>query len=156
MRKLESNVIGIDQGDVVLFSDFEHDGQMLTGEGSRNTRMAVTYSEQYSFVPSVYVSISMLDVSNSGNSRSDVQAENITDIGFDIVFRTWATQRSPAVASRGSLSAQCASRMTGIFRRNTYLRRLAPAFCDQTRTTQMCHSTCSGSLDQTLVLSGRS
>lgn len=89
MRKLESNVIGIDQGDVVLFSDFEHDGQMLTGEGSRNTRMAVTYSEQYSFVPSVYVSISMLDVSNRGNSRSDVQAENITDIGFDIVFRTW-------------------------------------------------------------------
>ena len=59
MRKLESNVIGIDQGDVVLFSDFEHDGQMLTGEGSRNKRMAVTYSEQYSFVPSVYVSISM-------------------------------------------------------------------------------------------------
>ena len=89
MRKLESNVIGIDQGDVVLFSDFEHDGQMLTGEGSRNTRMAVTYSEQYSFVPSVYVSISMLDVSNRGNSRSDVQAENITNIGFDIVFRTW-------------------------------------------------------------------
>jgi hypothetical protein len=77
MRKLESNVIGIDQGDVVLFSDFEHDGQMWTGEGSRNTRMAVTYSEQYSFVPSVYVSISMLDVSNRGNSRSDVQAERV-------------------------------------------------------------------------------
>ncbi|MCO4848152.1 MAG: H-type lectin domain-containing protein [Yoonia sp.] len=89
MRKLESNVIGIDQGDVVLFSDFEHDGQMWTGDGPRNTRMAVTYSEQYQTVPSVYVSISMLDVSNSGNVRSDVQAENITDTGFDIVFRTW-------------------------------------------------------------------
>ena len=89
MRKLNSNVIGIDQGDVVLFSDFEHDGEMWTGEGPRNTRLPVVFSETYREAPSVYLSISMLDASNSGNSRYDVQAESISPKGFDIVFRTW-------------------------------------------------------------------
>ncbi len=93
MRKLESNVIGMDQGDVVLFSDFEHDGQMWTGDGPRHTRMAVAFSEVYTGRPNVYVSVSMLDISNSGNSRFDVQAENITNSGFDIVFRTWGDSR---------------------------------------------------------------
>ena len=46
MRKLDSNTIGIDQGDVVLFSDFEHDGQMWTGDGPRNTRLAVKFAEK--------------------------------------------------------------------------------------------------------------
>jgi len=88
MRKLQNNIIGIDQGDVVLFSDFEDDGQMWTGDGPRKALMAVSYSEQYQTAPSVYVSMSMLDMSNSGNTRVDVQAENITDKGFEIVFRT--------------------------------------------------------------------
>jgi len=89
MRKLDSNTIGIDQGDVVLFSDFEHDGQMWTGDGPRNTRLAVKFAEKYRARPNVYVSISMLDASNSANSRYDVQAEAISQAGFDIVFRTW-------------------------------------------------------------------
>lgn len=89
MRKLESNVIGIDQGDVVLFSDFEHDGEMWTGEGPRNTRMAVKFAEKYIATPTIYVSVSMLDMSNGANMRFDVQSENVTKAGFDIVFRTW-------------------------------------------------------------------
>lgn len=31
----------------------------------------------------------MLDASNETNIRFDVQAEDITNAGFDIVFRTW-------------------------------------------------------------------
>lgn len=89
MRKFDSNAIGLDQGDVVLFSDFEHDGKMWTGEGPRHTRLAVSFSEMYRSVPQVYVSVSMLDASNTANSRYDVQAENITESGFDIVFKTW-------------------------------------------------------------------
>lgn len=89
MRKLESNVIGLDQGDVVLFSDFEHDGEMWTGDGPRNTRVAVAFSEKYIDQPVVYVSVSMLDASNETNTRFDVQAEKISKGGFDIVFRTW-------------------------------------------------------------------
>ena len=88
---MENNVIGIDQGDVVLFSDFEHDGEMWTGDGSRNTRMTVVFSEKYIDRPVVYVyvSVSMLDASNETNIRFDVQAEDIANAGFDIVFRTW-------------------------------------------------------------------
>ena len=89
MRKMENSVIGIDQGDVVLFSDFEHDGEMWTGDGSRNTRMTVAFSEKYIDRPVVYVSVSMLDASNETNIRFDVQAEDITNAGFVIVFRTW-------------------------------------------------------------------
>lgn len=89
MRKLDNNVIGIDHGDVVLFSDFEDDGQMWTGDGPRVSRTAVSFSEEYKAVPTVYVSVSMLDMSNHANVRVDVQADSITNVGFEIVFRTW-------------------------------------------------------------------
>jgi len=89
MRKLETSVIGIDEGEVVLFSDFESGGDMWTGEGPRDTRVAITFSESYLEKPHVSASVSMLDMSNSANIRTDLQRENITKTGFDIVFRTW-------------------------------------------------------------------
>ncbi len=89
MQKLNSNVVGIDQGDVVLFSDFEHDGVMWTGEGPRKTTVAVEFSDNYLDIPNVYVSISMIDMAKTANTRADVQAEKITTTGFNIVFRTW-------------------------------------------------------------------
>lgn len=89
MRKLDSNFLGIDQGDVVLFSDFEHDGDMWTGDGARSNTTQVVFSETYAQVPNVTVSTSMMDISNSAFTRFDVQAENVTPTGFDIVFRTW-------------------------------------------------------------------
>lgn len=83
-------MVGIDHGDVVLFSDFEDDGAMWRGEGPRKSRASVTFSQPYLNAPHVQVSISMWDISNSSNTRADVQAEDITKEGFDIVFRTWA------------------------------------------------------------------
>ncbi|MEJ6404753.1 H-type lectin domain-containing protein [Yoonia sp. 2307UL14-13] len=90
MRRLQSGMVGVDHGDVVMFSDFEHDGAMWRGEGPRQSRAAVTFSQPYLSPPHVQVSISMWDISNNSNIRADVQAENITNAGFDIVFRTWA------------------------------------------------------------------
>lgn len=90
MKKLNNTQIGIAQGDVVLFSDFEHDGIMWTGEGPRQTRSAVVFSEPFRAPPSVRVWLTMWDVSNTTNMRMDVQAEDVTDTGFAIVFRTWA------------------------------------------------------------------
>ncbi len=89
MHKLNQGSIGIDHGEVVLFSDFEDDGQMWRGQGPRQSRAAVTFETPYSSPPHVQVSISMWDISNNTNSRVDVQAEAITTEGFDIVFRTW-------------------------------------------------------------------
>ncbi len=63
---------------------------MWRGKGPRQSRAAVTFSEPYLTPPHVKVSISMWDISNKSNIRADVQAENITAHGFDVVFRTWA------------------------------------------------------------------
>ncbi|MCG3269205.1 H-type lectin domain-containing protein [Yoonia sp. I 8.24] len=90
MHRLNSSTVGIDHGDVVLFSDFEDDGAMWRGNGPRQSREYVKFETQYLTPPHVQVSMSMWDISNSTNTRADVQAENITETGFEIVFRTWA------------------------------------------------------------------
>ncbi|WP_342077220.1 H-type lectin domain-containing protein [Yoonia sp. SS1-5] len=90
MRRLNSGTIGIDHGDVGLFSDFEHDGEMWRGTGPRQASEAVQFSQPFLSPPHVQVSISMWDISNNTNIRADVQAESVTTNGFDIVFRTWA------------------------------------------------------------------
>lgn len=89
MKKISSHILGIDQGDVVLFSDFEHDGEMWTGEGPRHISVPVSFSESYDAPPAVTVSISMWDMSNVAFARADVQADDITEKGFAISFRTW-------------------------------------------------------------------
>lgn len=93
MRKLGRNMIGIEQGDVVLFSDFEHNGLMWTGDGARQARAAIQFSEPYVAPPSVRVGLTMWDMSNAANIRADVTAENITETGFSIVFRTWSDSK---------------------------------------------------------------
>ena len=89
MKRLRNYLIGVDHGDVVLFSDFEHDGVMWTGEGARQTRAHVEFSESFRAPPTVSVTLSMFDMSSDTNPRADVQAEDITQDGFAIVFRTW-------------------------------------------------------------------
>lgn len=89
MKRLRNHLIGIDQGDVVLFSDFEHDGIMWTGEGPRQTRAYVHFSESFRSAPAVRVVMTMWDMSRETNSRADVQDEDVTEEGFGIVFRTW-------------------------------------------------------------------
>jgi hypothetical protein len=37
MRKLNSGVVGIDHGEVIMFSGFEDDGQMWRGNGPRKS-----------------------------------------------------------------------------------------------------------------------
>ena len=90
MRKLENSVIGIEQGDVILFLDYEHDGDMWAGDSPREIWFAVSFSEKYSTASSVYVSVSMSDMSNAANARADLQSENATASGFVIVFKTWS------------------------------------------------------------------
>lgn len=90
MRKLVNGAVGIDHGETVMFSDFEDDGQMWRGEGPRQSREKVMFSECFIGPPHVQVAISMWDISNKSNIRADVQAEEITPEGFQIVFRTWS------------------------------------------------------------------
>lgn len=89
MRNLKSGLLGIDHGDVVLFSDFEDEGEMWRGAGARQSRKPVSFAMAYKSPPHVQVAMSMWDISNKTNNRVDLQAENITTTGFEIVFRTW-------------------------------------------------------------------
>jgi len=93
MLKLKSSAIGIDQGDLILFSDYQHDGLMWTGEGPRQIRAYVQFASPFQSPPSVNLGLTMWDVSNAANARADVQAEEITALGFAILFKTWGDTR---------------------------------------------------------------
>jgi H-type lectin domain len=92
MRRF-SGLIGIEQGTKILFSDFAHDGAMWTGSGPREVRQMETFKEAFVAPPVVKVGISMWDIDHKTNSRVDISAENISETGFEIVFRTWADTR---------------------------------------------------------------
>ncbi|MDF1717581.1 MAG: H-type lectin domain-containing protein [Antarcticimicrobium sp.] len=93
MKKLENHLIGIDQGDVVLFSDFEEGGEMWTGAGPRERRKAVRFGQPFRAAPAVQLSISLLDADTQAAVRAELTAENVTAEGFEIVFRTWLDTR---------------------------------------------------------------
>lgn len=89
MKRLRNHLVGVDHGDVVLFSDFEHDGVMWTGEGPRQTRAHVEFTQSFRAPPVVQAALAMWDVSSDQNARMDLATEDITADGFAIVFRTW-------------------------------------------------------------------
>ena len=93
MQKLTNNTIGITQGSRVLFSDFVDDGPMWTGSGPREQRFVVEFDEPYAAIPNVQVGLAMWDIDHKHNQRMDIAAENITEAGFDLVFRTWGDSR---------------------------------------------------------------
>ncbi len=93
MWRIRTHRLGIDRGSTVLFSDFEHGGQMWAGEGAREVRADVAFSEPFVTAPIVHVGMSMWDSDGSINQRMDIAAENVTPGGFEIVFRTWGDSK---------------------------------------------------------------
>ncbi|WP_171120210.1 MULTISPECIES: H-type lectin domain-containing protein [unclassified Ruegeria] len=93
MKVFQTHPIGIDQGETVLFSDFSNGGDMWTGEGARERRSAVSFSQPFRSVPVVQVNISLWDVDTSAPLRAEVVAEDVTATGFNAVFRTWSDTR---------------------------------------------------------------
>ncbi len=89
MKRIASHLIGVDQGDMVLFSDYADGGEMWTGSGPRERVVPVTFSDAYRKPPSVHLSMSLLDMATGPSIRADVAARSITAEGFEIVFRTW-------------------------------------------------------------------
>jgi len=65
MKRFRNHLIGVEQGDFVLFSDFETDGAMWTGEGERRMRARIDFSESYRRPPAVQLAPSMWDISNT-------------------------------------------------------------------------------------------
>lgn len=93
MQELLSSMIGVDQGENVLFSDFESNGEMWIGTGPRERRRKVRFARTYLHPPAVFVTLSMWDMDNATNARADMSAKNISKTGFELVFRTWGDTR---------------------------------------------------------------
>ncbi|MCT4557502.1 MAG: H-type lectin domain-containing protein [Pelagimonas sp.] len=93
MRKFRGSTIGIDQGNTEVFSDFAIGGDMWKGHGARERRKKVLFSEVFKEPPVVQVSLSLWDMDQGANVRADITADQITEKGFDLVFRTWSDTR---------------------------------------------------------------
>lgn len=93
MKILGTHRIGVEQGDVVLFSDFENGGAMWTGKGPRERATKVRFSQPYRSPPSVQVSVSLWDVDTSSALRAEIVARSVACDSFEIVFRTWLDTR---------------------------------------------------------------
>ena len=93
MQRFASHLLGVDQGSLVLFSDFKDGGAMWTVEGPRELRRVVEFDEPFLSDPVVQVSLSMWDMDQKTNQRADIAAEMVNREGFVIVFRTWGDTR---------------------------------------------------------------
>lgn len=93
MLRITDKAIGIDRGDTMLFSDYQDGGEMWTGTGPRERRAAITFSEAFQAPPAVQVALSLLDADRDHNLRTEVVAEEVTETGCDLVFRTWGDSR---------------------------------------------------------------
>lgn len=100
MQRLRTNLIGVDQGENILFSDYADGGEMWTSQGARERRHSVTFRQPFHSVPVVHCSLSMWDVDHARNTRADITAENISRTGFDVVFRTWGDTRVARARAR--------------------------------------------------------
>lgn len=89
MWRIRTHRMGIDQGSHMLFSDFQDDGEMWSGAGEREARERVEFSEPFLAPPAVQVGLSMWDVDHSANHRMDIAAQEVSETGFTLVFRTW-------------------------------------------------------------------
>ena len=76
-----------------MFSDFANDGPMWTGTGPRESRHHIRFDVPFVGKPAVMVGIAMWDTDNRSNMRADLMAENVSERGFDLVFRTWGDTR---------------------------------------------------------------
>jgi len=100
MQVFINQAIGIDQGEEALFSDFENGGAMWTGTGPRERRKQVTFRRAFKEVPMVHVALSLWDMDSATNARADIAAEQVTNTGFALVFRTWSDTRVARVRAR--------------------------------------------------------
>ena len=93
MKRIKTHQLGIEQGSLLLFSDFQDDGEMWTGTGPREMRRVVEFDEEFTQAPCVHVSLSMLDMDRATNHRVDISSEMVSESGFVIVFKTWEDTR---------------------------------------------------------------
>lgn len=93
MKRIDTHQTGIEQGTVMLFSDYEDGGEMWTGTGPREVRRVVEFDEPFARAPVVQVAVAMLDMDSASNHRIDISADMVTEDSFTVVFKTWGDTR---------------------------------------------------------------
>lgn len=93
MKRIVNGQVGVQQGTRILFSDFATGGPMWTGQGDRAIRERITFADGFREAPAVMLGISLWDMDHRTNMRADLQSENVTKDGFDLVFHTWGDTR---------------------------------------------------------------
>ncbi|AVO36873.1 H-type lectin domain-containing protein [Pukyongiella litopenaei] len=93
MKTLQNHRIGIEQGEVLMFSDFEHGGEMWSGDGPRECCKSVRFPTAFRNAPAVQVAVVLWDVSPDAALRAELRARDITPDGFELVFNTWGDTR---------------------------------------------------------------
>ena len=93
MRHFAGHILGVDQGSVVLFSDFQEGGPMWSGEGPREVRRRIDFEDAFRAPPVVQVGLTMWDMDKGANPRVDLSTEAVEATGFTLVFRTWGDSR---------------------------------------------------------------
>ena len=93
MRRFESRTLGIQQGSIVLFSDYQDGGQMWTGSGERKLQREIRFKESFRNEPVLQVSLSMWDIDQTTSPRLDLSFNRVQTDSFWLLFRTWGDTR---------------------------------------------------------------
>ncbi len=93
MKRFGSHLLGLDQGELQIFTHYNTGGPMWTERGAREARERVRFSAPFWKAPAVIIGIAMLDSAHTANLRVDVRAEHIDERGFDAILRTWGDTR---------------------------------------------------------------
>ncbi|MBM2576178.1 H-type lectin domain-containing protein [Jannaschia sp. Os4] len=109
MKRIACHTLGIDQGSVQMFSDFEDDGEMWVGTGPREARRAVTFGAPFREAPVVQAVVAMIDIDAGSNHRADLSVGEVTCEGCELVFRTWGDTKVARVRAEWTAMGAVAS-----------------------------------------------
>lgn len=63
---------------------------LLEGEGLRTTVLGVSFARPFRTPPAVMAALNHVDVLNNANWRLSTNVRNVTPLGFEVEFSTWA------------------------------------------------------------------
>lgn len=93
MIRIGSHQVGIQDGFVSLFDHWAARTRMWDGSGERTERIEVQFGEPFRRVPSLQLSIAVIDADNDSYLRLNLRAEDVTPAGFTIAADTWEDTR---------------------------------------------------------------
>lgn len=72
-----------------LFNHVDENGPMWAGDGDREVRFKVRFSTSFQRPPHITLGITGMDSSKDQNLRFSLDAEAVTQEGFEVVMKTW-------------------------------------------------------------------